>query len=133
MRTKAIVSCTYCEADLRLCFRLYRLLAFPCAGPYIDHDCNFQRVSHHSETVNTFSLDDEIHTSYDFQIKDYYIYSYNSYLRSSSIRFRIIIIKMCVLTHMIFFCQFVALKVNSRRLSEVYIGFEFLAASELIL
>ena len=24
--------CTYCEADLRLCFRLCRLLVFPCGG-----------------------------------------------------------------------------------------------------
>ena len=23
---------SYCEADLRLCFRLYRLLVFPCGG-----------------------------------------------------------------------------------------------------
>ena len=23
---------SYCEADLRLCFRLYRLFVFPCGG-----------------------------------------------------------------------------------------------------
>ena len=25
---------SYCEADLRLCFRLCRLLVFPCGGSY---------------------------------------------------------------------------------------------------
>ena len=26
---------SYCEADLRLCFRICRLLVFPCGGSYI--------------------------------------------------------------------------------------------------
>ena len=26
---------SYCEADLRLCFRLCMLLVFPCSGSYI--------------------------------------------------------------------------------------------------
>ena len=26
---------SYCEADLRLCFRLCRLLVFPCGGSYV--------------------------------------------------------------------------------------------------
>ena len=27
---------SYCEADLRLCFRLCRLLAFPCGGSFVN-------------------------------------------------------------------------------------------------
>ena len=27
--------CSSCEADLRLCFRLFKLLIFPCGGSYI--------------------------------------------------------------------------------------------------
>ena len=30
---------SYCEADLRLCFRLCRLLVFPCGGSYVDGTC----------------------------------------------------------------------------------------------
>ena len=28
---------SYCEADLRLCFRLCRLLVFPCGGPFVGY------------------------------------------------------------------------------------------------
>ena len=36
-KTKALISFavrSYCEADLRLCFHLCRLLVFPCGGSY---------------------------------------------------------------------------------------------------
>ena len=36
-KTKALISfavTAYCEADLRLCFRLCRLLVFPCGGSF---------------------------------------------------------------------------------------------------
>ena len=32
-KTKALIS--YCEADLRLCFRLCRLVVFLCCGPFL--------------------------------------------------------------------------------------------------
>ena len=32
----------YCEADLRLCFRLGRLLVFPCGGSYMENIMFFQ-------------------------------------------------------------------------------------------
>ena len=31
-----------CEADLRLCFRLCRLLVFPCGGSIVHHICSFE-------------------------------------------------------------------------------------------
>ena len=36
MKTKALISfaVTHCEADLRLCFSICRLLVFPCSGSY---------------------------------------------------------------------------------------------------
>ena len=27
--------CSYCTADLRLCFRICKLLTFPCGGPIV--------------------------------------------------------------------------------------------------
>ena len=33
-KTKALIS-SNCEADLRLCFRLCRLLVFPCDGSFL--------------------------------------------------------------------------------------------------
>ena len=34
---------SYCEADLRLCFRLCRLLVFPCGGSFIEYGTIHQR------------------------------------------------------------------------------------------
>ena len=38
----------YCEADLRLCFRLCRLLVFPCGGSYKK---SFQNEGNHIDQV----------------------------------------------------------------------------------
>ena len=37
---------SYCEADLRLCFRLCRLLVFPCGGSFVGvySRCSFNYV-----------------------------------------------------------------------------------------
>ena len=46
---------SYCEADLRLCFRLGRLLVFPCGSSYRSEalsDLSFIHYSYH--TVNRF-------------------------------------------------------------------------------
>ena len=36
-KTKALIS-SYCETDLRLCFRLCKLLVFPCSGSYVKRE-----------------------------------------------------------------------------------------------
>ena len=41
--------CGYCEADLRLCFRLCRLLVFPRGGSY----CDIRKLS---EFLSTFNI-----------------------------------------------------------------------------
>ena len=36
---------SYCEADLRLCLRLFRLLVFPCSGSFIIREvCMLRKV-----------------------------------------------------------------------------------------
>ena len=36
---------SYCEADLRLCFRLCKMLVFPCGGSYFEHISHISNLS----------------------------------------------------------------------------------------
>ena len=42
----------YCEADLRLCFRLGRLLVFPCGGSHIMVEIEFSNLLLEFENKN---------------------------------------------------------------------------------